>query len=149
LGGNAHDAEDACHETILRAYRALPRFRPGAMWPWLATIAANICVDMTKKRARTIWLDDDRLDSRRDEPWAEGPEDEAARRARVMVIREALTQLPDRYRAVVRMRDYDGWSYREMAEFLGTSVAAVESLLVRARRALRGHVSRRLAGAAS
>ena len=49
--GSASEAEDASQEALLRAYRALPRFdRTQDMWPWLATIAANVCIDMKRKR---------------------------------------------------------------------------------------------------
>jgi RNA polymerase sigma-70 factor (ECF subfamily) len=48
--GNAHDAEDAAQDTFLKAYQALPKFRPEAsLYTWLYRIATNTCIDYKRK----------------------------------------------------------------------------------------------------
>lgn len=133
--GEAADAEDVTHETLLRAYQAFGGFRRGArVWPWLATIAANLCTDLLRERGR--FADDGALSA----VAVAGPYEETVRRIRVGIVTEAVKRLPDRYRAYVWLRDYEGWSYEEMAEVDSTSVASVRSALLRARRALKAKI---------
>lgn len=128
---NSADAEDAAHEAFLKAWGASARFLPGErIWPWLATIAANVCTDMNRRRERMVPHDEE------DRPALDSTEEEAFRRLRIGIVREAVAQLPQRYRSHVYMRDYDGWSYEAMARFSGTTVSSVKSTLMRARRAL-------------
>lgn len=137
LNGNGSEAEDACHDALLKAYRALPQFRPGPLWPWLATIAAHVCIDIHRKNSRTV-----ELDERAEMQPAEDPEEEVARRTRIRIARKAMAQLPERYRTLITLRDYDGWGYEQIARTHGTSVGAVDSALVRARRALKALVEK-------
>jgi RNA polymerase sigma-70 factor (ECF subfamily) len=133
--GEAADAEDVCHETLLRAFRAFDRFRDGArVWPWLATIAGNLCVDVQRERGR--FVGPEALAGSE----AEGPHEETVRRIRVGVVTEAIKRLPERYRAYVWLKDFEGWSYEQVAEVDGTSVASVRSALMRARRALKARI---------
>ena len=132
---NPADAEDACHEAILRAFNALPRFdteRP--LWPWLATIAGNVCRDMQRRQvtaaAHVTYVDGavDDLDEL------------AAARARRAILADALQSMPERYRSHVYLRDLEGWSYEAIASYDGSSVASVRSTLHRARSVLRKRV---------
>jgi RNA polymerase sigma-70 factor (ECF subfamily) len=133
--GEAADAEDVCHETLLRAFRAFGGFREGArVWPWLATIAGNLCVDVQRERGR--FSGPEALAGRE----AEGPHEETVRRIRTGVVTEAIKRLPERYRAYVWLKDFEGWSYEQVAEVDGTSVASVRSALMRARRALKARI---------
>jgi RNA polymerase sigma-70 factor (ECF subfamily) len=132
---NPADAEDACHEAILRAFNALPRFdteRP--LWPWLATIAGNVCRDMQRRQvtaaAHVTYVDVavDDLDEL------------AAARTRRAILADALQSMPERYRSHVYLRDLEGWSYEAIASYDGSSVASVRSTLHRARSVLRERV---------
>lgn len=134
--GNAADADDACHETLLRAHRALPRFRAGAaMWPWLATIAAHVCIDA--QRARRC----DSLDAETGD-WESTADTHTTvvSRLRHQLVGDALDELPTRYRSAVYLRDLEGWSYADIAELDGSSVAVVRGNLHRGRAALRERV---------
>lgn len=132
--GDAGDAEDACQEAFLRAYRALPRFdRTQRMWPWLATIAANACTDM-KRRRRAIPLS--ACDDRPREA-AVDPNDEIDARDRRRLVGAALRELPESYRRPVYLADGEGWSYGEIALADRRSVASVRSSLMRGRAAFK------------
>jgi RNA polymerase sigma-70 factor (ECF subfamily) len=141
LGSDA-DADDACQEALLRAHQALPRFRTGSpMWPWLATIAGNVCIDMRRTR-RWEPLDEDVLGS--DSGVADGrstdPHDVVVSRLRHQLVGDALDGLPHPYRNVIRLRDLDGFSYAQIAELDDSTVASVRTSLHRGRRALRDRV---------
>jgi len=128
-----HDAEDATQSTFVSAYKSLlggttPR-EPAA---WLATIARNECAGRARARMREpLPLDE------ADVGHAPGPEAELERRATVEELQLAISELPEKQREAVILRDLYGLHYREVGAALGMSVASVESLLFRARRRLR------------
>jgi RNA polymerase sigma-70 factor, ECF subfamily len=135
--GSPSEAEDAVQETLLRAWRAADRFEGrAALRTWLYSIATNVCFDTAKAR------------SRRPVPVEEAPElaadraelDPAERALNRETVRLALIaavgKLPPRQRAVLLLREVLCWRAHEVAELLGTSVAAVNSALQRARATL-------------
>jgi RNA polymerase sigma-70 factor, ECF subfamily len=157
--GSPFEAEDAVQETLLRAWRALERFEGrSSLRSWLYRIATNVCVDMLEgkeRRARPMdlgssrspdgpigeilpevaWIEpipDGRLFADDGDPATVVESRETIRLAFVA----ALQHLPPRQRAVLILREVLHWRASEVAELLGTSVAAVNSALQRARAAL-------------
>ena len=128
---NPADAEDVTQTTFLNAYRAYERGeRPRAPQNWLIAIAHNVCRQRFRQSQRRV----DEVTY--DENLGEGvPEEDAAPTAED--IRRALAQLAFNQRAALVMRELEGRSYAEIAEILDLSVSAVETLIFRARRALR------------
>ena len=148
------DAEDAVQETFIRAWRSIDRFEGrSALRSWLYRIATNVCLDMLdarKRRARPMDLGPAGapvVENLRtpDQLWiepmpdgvvvAEGDPAEivAGRESVRLAFVAALQQLPARQRAVLILREVLGFSAREAAESLDTSVASVNSALQRAR----------------
>src|SRR5919206_2278625 len=127
---NPADAEDVTQTTFLNALRAYDRGeRPQAPQNWLIAIAHNVCRQRFRqslRRPHEVAFDDDVADRIVDDdvPSAED-------------IRRALGHLAFNQRAALVMRELEGRTYAEIAEILGVSVGAVETLLFRARRALR------------
>lgn len=131
------EADDACHETLIKASQALPRFKKGApVWPWLATIACNVCTDINRKRGR-CFASGERTEQ--PDPYT-CPDEAIIGRIRADLLSEAMASLPRRYYDHVRLKDLEGWTYREISDFLGSSVGSVRSTLMRARRSLREKV---------
>jgi RNA polymerase sigma-70 factor (ECF subfamily) len=132
LGNGAH-AEDVAQETFLRLMAKAPGWRPGGptVRAWLTRVAANLCMD--HRRAR--WLEPleaaANLADARNHTALETDLDMARS------VRAALARLPERQLAAVVLVHYQGFSGAEAAGVLDISVAALESLLARARRALR------------
>ena len=127
---NPADAEDATQATFLSAYRAFQRGdRPELPRNWLLKIAHNECRQRFRMLARrpkeVIW----------DERVAAPAVDESIPTADE--IRQALGHLNFNQRSALVMRELEGRSYNEIGEILDVSVSAVETLLFRARRALR------------
>ena len=128
---NPADAEDVTQTTFLNAYRAYVEKgnRPEKPQNWLIAIAHNVCRQRFRqslRRPREVSLDEDVADRIVD--------DEAPN---AQDIRHALGQLAFNQRAALVMRELEGRSYADIAEILGISSSAVETLLFRARRALR------------
>lgn len=127
------DPEDAAHEALLRALQAWSRVdRSVDAWPWLATIAARVCTDIRRRSARTTA-------DLGHEPISD-VHDLAVARLRASIIDDALDRLPVRYRNPLILKEYAGWSYRDIARLEGASVASVRSNIMRGRRYLGARV---------
>jgi RNA polymerase sigma-70 factor (ECF subfamily) len=142
--GSPHDAEDLVQETLLRAWRSLDRFeRRASLKTWLYRIATNACIDELERRPRQRELVEPYPDARL-ERLAEPAADPAARYAlhegMGLAFLTAIQKLPGRQRAVLLLRDVLGWSAREVADLLETTVAGANSALQRARAAIDGTV---------
>ncbi|MBI1757755.1 MAG: RNA polymerase subunit sigma-70 [Actinobacteria bacterium] len=144
--GSYHDAEEASQEVLLRAWRSLPGFEGRApLRHWLYRIATTTCLKVLARRARqaTSVADLTELEPYPDrllDELAPGqdPAAEVQRRESVaLAFVVALQLLPATQRAVLILRDVLTFSATEVAEVLGSSVAAVNSALQRARATLR------------
>ena len=127
---NQADAEDVTQTTFLNAYRAMEQGeRPRSPENWLIAIAHNVCRQRFRQAQRrpTEVVYEDELAETIVEDDAVSAED----------IRRALGHLAFNQRSALVMRELEGRSYQEIAEILGLSVSAVETLIFRARRALR------------
>ncbi|MDQ3859147.1 MAG: sigma-70 family RNA polymerase sigma factor, partial [Actinomycetota bacterium] len=128
--GNADDAEDVAQTTFLNAYRALERgerVRNGRAW--LLAIAHNVCRQRFRTAARRpqeVELDPEAVEAYVDEDAPSAHE-----------IRHAMSQLSFSQRTILVLREIEGLTYEEIAETMGLSLSAVETLLFRARQALR------------
>jgi RNA polymerase sigma-70 factor (ECF subfamily) len=128
--GNREDAEDVTQTTFLDAYRALTRGgRPERPRAWLLTIAENA----RRRRYRALRRGPQESSLER-EPTAADAE------VTVRELRDALERLPPNQRATLVLREVAGLSYAEIASRLELTVAAVQMLLFRARRALRAEL---------
>jgi RNA polymerase sigma-70 factor (ECF subfamily) len=133
LLGDRTEAEDVAQETMLRLWRIAPDWRPGAAQPatWAHRVAVNLCLDRLRRRPTRPLEEAAEVEDPAPPPLAAL---EAA--DRVSALSAALSALPDRQRIAICLRHFEERSNPEIAESLGISVEAVESLLSRGRRAL-------------
>lgn len=130
--GNPEDAQDALQNTMVRVLRALPgEERRIELRPWLYRIAHNESIELLRRRR-----DSDRLD---DEPAAPegGPAEVVATRERLRGLLRDLSELPERQRGALVMRELAGLDFAEIAEALDTSAAVARQTLYEARVGLR------------
>jgi RNA polymerase sigma-70 factor (ECF subfamily) len=149
MSGSVHDAEDLVQETLLRAWKSLGTYdeNRASMRTWLYRIATNACLTALKGRERrplpsglVASLDDPRAEMRAapEIPWLQpfpaDPADIAADRGSLrLAFVAALQLLPARQRAILILREVLEWPAADVAAALGTTVAAVNSGLQRAR----------------
>jgi RNA polymerase sigma-70 factor, ECF subfamily len=158
--GSAFEAEDAVQDTLLRAWQAADRFEGrSSVRTWLYRISTNICLDMLRGRSRRARpmemgpamppVESSLAGVLPEHAWVSPVPDgrvlpENGDPAEIAVAREsirlafvtALQHLPPRQRAALILCEVLRWQAAEAAELLGTSVAAVNSALQRARATL-------------
>jgi RNA polymerase sigma factor (sigma-70 family) len=127
------EAEDALQATYLNACRSLKGgFVPRADSAWLLRVAHNVCITRLRssgRRARLEWVQDSEVL----EQTVAAPERSAEE---LIGLPEALATLPEQQRRAILLREWQGLSYREVADELGLTQSAVETLIFRARRSL-------------
>jgi RNA polymerase sigma-70 factor (ECF subfamily) len=129
------EAEDVAQEALLRLWRnaAALELGEGGVRPWLRRVAANLCIDRVRARRNTTLGD-----TLPEESEPESQMRQVAERELGMRVDAALKGLPERQRLALTLFHYEGMSQIEVGEAMGISDEAVESLLARARRSLKG-----------
>jgi RNA polymerase sigma-70 factor (ECF subfamily) len=131
--GNEAMAEDVVQDAFLRVWINAPRWRPEAAFrTWLYRIVVNLCLN-AKRRPADLPLDV--AEHVADAGLA--PDEQLGRHERDTRLAAAIDVLPERQRAAIVLTYQEALNNAEVAEVLETSVSGVETLLVRARRALR------------
>jgi RNA polymerase sigma-70 factor (ECF subfamily) len=150
--GSFHDADDALQDAMLRAWRGLPRFEGrSGLRTWLYKIATNTCLDVIARRPKRVLPLDAPSEASVESAWVEpfpdtlvaldeglaAPEARYEQREAVeLAFIVALQHLPSRQRAALILREVLGFSAKEVAEMLDTTVASVTNALRRARKAV-------------
>ena len=140
--GNTQIAEDAAQETFIQAWLHLHSYRPQmSLRNWLYRIAVNAATDMLRKEKRILPGAFEDLQLSDPQP---GPEAVAFQEERTALIQKAVLSLPDACRAVLVLREYEGFSYQEIADALEIPIGTVMSRLNFARKLLRNSLEQRL-----
>ena len=127
--GDVQLAEDAAQEAFIRAWQKLPGYQPRSPFRnWLYRIATNVALDTLRRERETVDLDDVPLQN----PHA-GPESAVENAEQAELVRAAVLALPPASRAVLVLREYEGLSYRQIAETRGIPLGTVMSRLNYAR----------------
>jgi RNA polymerase sigma-70 factor (ECF subfamily) len=142
--GDRSKSEDLAQEAFLKVWRASKSYKGKSQFTtWLYRICVNLCLNEIKSARRKKWLqffkntpdskqpeNEDLLDE------SPNPEDLLLAQERNQRITNALQSLSENQRIALILKGYDDLSYEEISRVLGCSIAAVESLLVRAKRTL-------------
>lgn len=139
LGAN-HAAEDAASEVYLRARRAFASYDASRPFrPWLLSVAGNLCIDQLRRRKTESRLFDD-SDLAAGDLTHPGPSPlrQALRNEQRSEIADALDALDEKYRLPLMLRYFSELDYQAIGEVIGVSRNQVGTLLLRAKRQLRG-----------
>ena len=147
--GKHEEAEDLAQDIFLKIFKSLDTFdRRANFQTWLISVSRNLCIDhyrSVRKERETIDRD---VDAGELTPAAKDPSPMAAleQRDRVVLLRQALSALPETLRTAVLMRDIQELSYQEIADRLRLPEGTVKSRINRGRTELARQI-RKLRGA--
>jgi RNA polymerase sigma-70 factor, ECF subfamily len=141
------DAEDVVQETFLNAYKYLKDFRYETKFKnWLYRIATSNCIKKRRKSKfapeRELSLDDflpqdEAMVDRQVPAWATLPLDQLLNEELGQTLKQAIVEVPEKYRVVLVLRDIEGFSTEESAQILNLTPANIKVRLHRARLFLR------------
>ena len=134
---NEHDAEDVVQEASLRALRYFRTFTGGNGRAWFLRIVRNTCSGWRDHRFEALADPFDEEQHRSARPTSD-PETLLLQTDDAALIARAMRNLPHRSHQLLVLREFEGLSYREMADVMGIPMGTVMSSLSRARHALRG-----------
>ncbi len=135
---NSDDAEDFAQDVLVKLYTSIASFRGESRFStWLMRIAYNTAINSIKRRKEYTSLaeDFDVADS------GEGPEEAHLRECSRDAIREAVTDLPERYRVCVDMFFFYDMPYADISDVTGLPVNTIKSHVFRAKKLLRDRLS--------
>ncbi len=144
--GDYDEAADLTQETFVRVYKGLKSFRGEAhIYTWIYQIALNLCrtkMAQEKRRLKVVSLNQ-RIETEDSELEIEVPDESVAPHTILEemnlqeAVQRAVEALPLPYKEVVVLHDLQGFSYKEIADMMGTNEQTVRVKLHRARKMLR------------
>ena len=145
--GSREDSEDLAQQLFLNLYDSASRYEPRSSFKtFIYRIASNLAISFSRKRKLRRSLSLEQLSETGFEPVSGRPGADPAREYERKELgrryREALLRLPAEWRTAIELRAGRELSYREIAEAMGKSVPAVESMLFRARERLARELGR-------
>jgi len=133
---NPVEIEDLAQETFLKAFRRLSSFqRQSSFYTWLYRIGVNTILDSLKRRGRSPVQAVEDLEAVPAASSASSPSPSATleREEIARITQGVLEELPEIFRTVLVLREYEDMAYQDIADMLGISIGTVESRLFRAR----------------
>lgn len=138
--GNAEDARDLSQDAFIKAFQARRRFDPQRpFYPWFYRILRNHCLNFlqrVRKKSEPLYFDES-LDNERFRSSVPSPVEQLEKTERVRLVRAAVDRLSVEHREVIILKNFEGLSYREIAEVLDVPMGTVMSRLYYARRMLK------------
>ncbi len=141
---NREEAEELTQDTLLAALKGLATFKGDAqLKTWVYGIAINKCKDhlkycnRIKRKGKLVPIFDDEGETRdlAIEYWHPGVQLES--QEELAALHSCINKLPDCQREALILAKFDGYSQKEVADILGTTAKAVESLIGRAKQNLK------------
>lgn len=136
--GSADDAQDVAQDAFVLAFQKLSSFQGrSAFYSWLFRIAMNAAVSLKRKTKKIKASVDAAKDRLGQEPTDSHPDTRPShgieQNERQQIVREALAELSDEFRAALVLKEMDGLKYEEIAEVLDCPIGTVRSRIHRAR----------------
>ncbi len=142
LTRNENDAEDVVQEAYLRAYRSFAGFNGTDGRSWLLTILRNTCYTWLRRNRADQLSTPLNEDIHQEVVASPNPEELLLQNADRQHLQDALEELPVEFREALVLREFEGLSYKEIADVIGVPVGTVMSRLARARDRLKDALAR-------
>ena len=139
--GAYEDANDCAQEVFIKMYHSLYKFKLEAKFTtWLYRVAINTCMNKVTSRSYKQSQRNQSLDAGVGETLGDSsfhPEQDLHRKKQQQQIQDCIRKLPEKFRAVVVLRDIDGLVYEEITQVVQQTLGTVKSRIARARKQLR------------
>jgi RNA polymerase sigma-70 factor (ECF subfamily) len=140
--GNQDDVQDLAQEIFIKVWHNAGKFKGKSKFStWLYRVVVNHCINYRRKNKRKhISLDE--LSEKGKTPESLKVEPDWEQRQKVELVRKAVDELPERQRMALVLAQFEDKSYKEIAEIMKVSVSSVESLIFRARSAVKSKLAK-------
>ncbi len=137
------ESSDLTQEVFLKVFRSFDKYdHRNAFGGWLYRMTANTCIDYLRKKKRGIQTASLKYEQEQDGETEYGavkfetPEWAATNSELMRILGHAVNELPEKLRAVFILREYEGYTHREITQMLGCSKGTIKTQLRRARNRL-------------
>lgn len=133
------EAQDVSQEVFIKIYKSLATYNPQYKFStWAVKVTTNMCLDiLRKKKLNSVPIEEIEAVSREEDT----PEKEYISRERALELRNAISKLPEKYRAPIILFHQKGASYKEMCDALKEPMSVIKNRLYRARVMLRENLA--------
>ena len=134
---NAADAEDVVQETMMKVWNRRDQWdQIESIEAFCLTICRNLSLDKVRRMDNQAQTLDATYDPK-DQGVASNPEEQAIQSDRVRLVRQMISQLPEKQRSCMQLRDMEGKSYKDIATVLDITEEQVKVNIFRARQTIR------------
>ena len=135
---NRAEAEDVVQETMIKVWKKRETWdQIDSMEAFCLTVCRNLALDKTRKMDnQSQSLDADSHDTP-DRSYSADPEQQAVQQDRIALVRRLVDSLPEKQRSAMQRRDFEGKSYKEIANVMGISEEQVKVSIFRARQTIK------------
>ena len=134
---NAAEAEDVVQETMMKVWARRDQWEQiESIEAFCMTICRNLSLDKMRRMDNQTQSLDAAYDPK-DQHVASNPEEQAVQRDRIQLVRQLISQLPEKQRSCMQLRDMEGKSYKDIATILDITEEQVKINIFRARQTIR------------
>ena len=135
---NPAEAEDVVQETMIKVWNRRDQWDEiDSIEAFCLTICRNLSLDKMKKMTNQSQSLSEGEHDTPDHSYSSNPEEQAVQQDRITLVRRLISELPEKQRSVMQLRDFEGKSYQEIADIMAISEEQVKVNIFRARQAIR------------
>ena len=135
---NPAEAEDVVQETMIKVWNRRDQWDEiDSIEAFCLTICRNLSLDKMKKMTNQSQSLSEGEHDTPDHSYSSNPEEQAVQQDRITLVRRLINELPEKQRSVMQLRDFEGKSYKEIADIMAISEEQVKVNIFRARQAIR------------
>ena len=135
---NPAEAEDVVQETMIKVWNRRDQWDEiDSIEAFCLTICRNLSLDKMKKMTNQSQSLSEGEHDTPDHSYSSNPEEQVVQQDRITLVRRLISELPEKQRSVMQLRDFEGKSYKEIADIMAISEEQVKVNIFRARQAIR------------
>ena len=135
---NNADAEDIVQETLIKVWKKRESWNEiESIEAFCYSICRNLALDRTRRADKFSESLDETRDTTADTSYSSNPEEQVQQSDRMKLVKELIDHLPEKQRSVIQLRDFEGKSYKEIADIMQMTDEQVKVTLFRARQTIK------------